>query len=130
MDEIKKEQQELFKSVIARLKVAGVDTTCYKDVVIALETEIRHYRAVIDSGPSRKLGRDPDDIAARSFIGGEHLGRIRMAAKTIEHFMEILDACPGSQKMVCIEDVADTVVSAWMELRGEDELSSETDRLV
>lgn len=130
MDEIKKEQQELFKSTIARLKTAGVDTNCYKDVVIALETEIRHYQAVIDSGPSRKLGRDPDDIAFRNFISGERLGRHRMAARIIEFFMADIDSCPEHQKKVCIEDVVDTVLSAWMEIQDEVDHSSGTDRLV
>ena len=115
MDEIKKEQQDLFKSAIARLKIAGVDTTCYKDVVIALETEIRHYRDLIER--LKECGEHKRETARKAGIQkGMHLGRCAMAAKILEYFMELCGSADDHRLHADIEDLSGICLSAWVEL--------------
>lgn len=117
MDEIKKEQQELFKSAIARLKTAGVDTNCYKDVVIALETEINHYRDLIEH--LKECGEHKRESARKAGMKtGMHLGQCAMAAKVLEYFMELCGSADDHRIHADIEDLSGICIAAWMELQG------------
>lgn len=117
MDEIKKEQQDLFKSVISRLKAVGVDTNCYKDVVIALETEIRHYRDLIEH--LKEAGEAKREKARKAGIErGKNLGQCAMAAKILEYFMELCSSADDHLIHIGIEDLTGICIAAWMELQG------------
>lgn len=117
MNEIKKEQQDLFKKTIARLKSAGIDTTCYKDVVIALETEIRHYQDLIAHMHEAEYQR-LDENRADHIDRGKFLGQCAMTAKILEYFMEITGAADDHQIHMGIEDLAAVCTAAWMDLQG------------
>lgn len=119
MDEIKKEQQELFKSAIARLKTAGVDTNCYKDVVIALDTEIRHYRDVIDRISGR--GGIPGECSDHgAFVIGWDVGMRALASRLISHFTaEAIDQGATEELTFNLEDLTLLILGAWAELQDE-----------
>lgn len=117
MEEAKKEHQDLFKSAIARLKTAGVDTTCYKDVVIALETENRHYLDLIEH--LKEAGEAKREKAHKSGIErGKNLGQCAMAAKILEYFMECCSSSDDHLIHIGIEDLTGICIAAWMELQG------------
>lgn len=112
-----KDMKEMFESTITRLKKAGVDTTCYKDVVIALETEIQHYRDLIEH--LKECGEHRRESARKAGIKqGMHLGQCAMAAKILEYFMELCGSADDHRIHADIEDLSGICLSAWIELQG------------
>lgn len=114
---VTKTQNELFKETIERLKNSGIDTACYKDVVIALESENRHYQDLIAYMKDAEYQR-LDENRADHIDRGKFLGQCAMTAKILEYFMEITGAADDHRIHMGIEDLAAVCTAAWMDLQG------------
>lgn len=73
------EEDQLLESALSRLRRAGVDTSHYTDVVIALETESRHYRDVID-----QIQKRPERDAPEARASGVKQGLLEMASALMD----------------------------------------------
>lgn len=119
MDENAKDQSLLFREVLDRLKKAGVNTNSYKDVVIALETEIRHYRELIDFLERKMSMREPEEAAHADYAEGYRAGARQMAISTIAAFMETLDLYDETILDFGMEEFTENVMDIWSRIRDE-----------
>lgn len=113
------EERDVLHSVLSRLRRAGVDTTCYKDVVIALETENRYYRDVIHNLKSRD-GEHPAEADCKMITAGFDSGVRALASKIISDFaVEAIAVGVTTKLSFDFDQLAAIIVAAATELQNE-----------